>query len=134
MRTQQTFSVLIWANKSKKNNDGLPLYARITVDGRRAEISLKKSVPESSWDPKTSKCSGNSEEIRVINNHIRQAESELFKIYSELQMFDNFITVDAIKNKYIGFDEVKKSLLEVFERITFYMYNQFLKSILVPLF
>ncbi len=43
MRNSNSFSVLIWANKSKVDVNGMiPLYARVTVMGKRAEISLKK--------------------------------------------------------------------------------------------
>ncbi len=43
MKNLQTFSILIWANKVKAGLSGqIPLYARITVFGKRAEISLKK--------------------------------------------------------------------------------------------
>jgi hypothetical protein len=45
MKFTQTFSILIWANKSKADQTGmLPLYARVTVDGKRAEISPKRKV------------------------------------------------------------------------------------------
>jgi hypothetical protein len=44
MKTTQTFSILFWANKAKSTSDGLPLFARITIDGKRAEISLKRKV------------------------------------------------------------------------------------------
>ena len=52
MKTTQTFSILIWANKTKATTDGLPLFARVTVDGRRAEISLKRKVNPDYWDAK----------------------------------------------------------------------------------
>ncbi len=50
MKTTQTFSILIWANKSRASGNQVPIYARVTVDGKRAEISLKKSVDHDIWD------------------------------------------------------------------------------------
>ena len=45
MKVKQNLSILIWANLSKKDKNGLiPLYARITIDGKRAEISLYNKV------------------------------------------------------------------------------------------
>ncbi len=47
MKNSNSFSILIWANKAKSDVNGLmPLYARVTVMGKRAEISLKRrSIP-----------------------------------------------------------------------------------------
>ena len=41
MKTTQTFSILIWANKAKSTYKGIPINARVTIDGLRAEISIK---------------------------------------------------------------------------------------------
>ena len=40
MQTSNTFSILFWPNKAKKKNRLIPIYARVTVNGKRAEISL----------------------------------------------------------------------------------------------
>jgi hypothetical protein len=70
MKTTQTFSILIWANKSKAINTEAPLFARITVDGKRAEVSLKKRIELSKWDPSKGCMKGTSEDVRTINNYI----------------------------------------------------------------
>lgn len=38
MKVLQNLSILIWANQSKKDKNGLvPLYARITISGKRGK-------------------------------------------------------------------------------------------------
>lgn len=115
MKTTQTFSILIWANKSKASNNEAPLFARITVDGKRAEISLKKKIDISKWDSAKGCMKGTSEEVKTINNYISQIKSELFKLYTRMQMLDEFITADSIKNSFTGQKEEKKSILIVFD-------------------
>lgn len=115
MKTTQTFSILIWANNARKNHEGISLFARITVDGKRAEISLKKKVNPEKWDPKLGCMKGNSEEAKTINTYISQVKSEIFKLYTQMQMFDEFITAEALKRKFSGEKEEKKSLLQVFD-------------------
>ena len=44
MQTKHTFTTLFWINKTKAKQGEAPIYARITVDGVRAELSIKKSV------------------------------------------------------------------------------------------
>jgi site-specific recombinase XerD len=115
MKTTQTFSILIWANKAKMTADGLPIFARVTIDGKRAEISLKKKVVSNRWDSKSGSMKGNNEESKTINNYISQVKSELFKIYTQMQMFDEIITAESLKLKFTGEKEEKKSLLQVFD-------------------
>ena len=43
MDTSRTFNIHFWLNLTKKK-EGYPIYARVTVDGKRAEISLKRSA------------------------------------------------------------------------------------------
>lgn len=45
MRTQNTFSTLFLVQKPKAINNEALLYARVTVNGKRADISLKRKFP-----------------------------------------------------------------------------------------
>lgn len=44
MGTLRTFSIHFWLNLAKKKGDLAPIYVRITVDGKRAEISLQRRI------------------------------------------------------------------------------------------
>ena len=50
MRNNSTLKVLIFTRDHTNNSERLTIYARITVDGRRAEISLKRYVSVNDWD------------------------------------------------------------------------------------
>ena len=58
MKTSKTFKILIWQNTAKKRKESAPIYARITVNGKRAEISLGLSYPIIEWDSKMGKAIG----------------------------------------------------------------------------
>jgi hypothetical protein len=113
MKTTQTFSILIWANKARISSEGLPLYARVTIDGKRAEISLKKRVSKETWDGKACCVFGKSEEAKRINGYITQVKSELEKIYTQMEILDEHITAEAIKLRFTGEKEEVKTLLQV---------------------
>jgi len=115
MKTTQTFSILIWANNARATTEGMSIFARITIDGKRAEFSLKKRVVPEKWDPKTGYMKGNSEEAKTVNNYINQVKSELFKLYTQMQMLDEFITAETLKLKFTGSKEEKKTILQVFD-------------------
>lgn len=115
MKTNQTFSILIWANTARKKDEELPLYARVTVNGKRAEISLKKRVISNDWDPNKGCLKGSGENVKIINNYITQVKAELFKIYTQMQMMDEFITAEEIKKRYTGVKDEKRTILQVFD-------------------
>jgi hypothetical protein len=55
MQDSRTFSIHFWLNLAKKQGDLAPIYARVTIDGRRAEISLKRLAKVTYWDTKSKK-------------------------------------------------------------------------------
>jgi hypothetical protein len=112
MKKTQTFSVLIWANKAKETKDGLPLFARVTVDGKRIEISLKKKVPSDLWDGKAGVVTGSGESVKFLNNYIAQVKAKLFKIFKKMEILEEHITAEAIKLKFTGEKEEIKTLLQ----------------------
>jgi hypothetical protein len=60
---RSTFSVLFYVKRSKllKNGDA-PVYLRITVNSKNAEISLKRSINPKLWDTARNKAKGTSDE------------------------------------------------------------------------
>ncbi len=116
MKNSNSFSILIWANKAKAAANGqIPLYARVTVMGKRAEISLKKKVNPQKWDAKTGFMKGSGNDVRTINSYIHQVSDEIFRIYAELQKTSDFISAEEIKNKFTGTPDERRSLLDVFD-------------------
>ncbi|SEA45413.1 Phage integrase SAM-like domain-containing protein [Arachidicoccus rhizosphaerae] len=77
MITNQSFSILIWTKKGRIKNDKVPLSLRITINGRRAEISTNRYVEFSHWDSKTQKVIGRSPQAKEINKHLDAMKSAL---------------------------------------------------------
>ncbi|MDX2191284.1 MAG: site-specific integrase [Bacteroidota bacterium] len=115
MKTNHTFSVLFWVNKSKINNGAVPIYARITVNGKRAELSLKRSIAPEKWNAKAEIAKGNSEESRILNSYIALVRGNIEKHYNQMVSSDEHITAETIKNRYTGLYEKKKTILEAFD-------------------
>ena len=44
MRSNSTFSVLFWLYSSRSKNGKAPIYARISVNGKKLNISLKRRI------------------------------------------------------------------------------------------
>lgn len=115
MKTANTFSVLFWINAPRSSDQKSDLFVRITVDGKRANIGLKRKLFPDQWDANMKKVLGNSKEARQINHLINQTQSKLYDIYQELKYKEKLVTAKLIKVKFFGEDEDSKTLQEIIE-------------------
>ncbi len=116
MKNSESFSVLFWANKAKTDSNGqMPIYARVTVTGKRAEISLKKKIIPEKWDSKSGFMNGSNDEARTFNKHIVTVNNDLHAIYMDFKQKGLHLSAEEVKNKYLGVEVARRSLLEVFD-------------------
>jgi len=68
-----------------KGKDGkAPIYVRITVDGKRTDVSLKKDILTTNWNEAKGLAKGKTDEIRSLNTYLEQIRSRLVECYQEL--------------------------------------------------
>lgn len=115
MRTSKTFSIRFWVNPKKAQNNSALLYARITVNQQRVEISLKRKVSVDLWDGKNKRVLGHSSEAKQINQYLEETRILLFQIFQDLKFQGELITAKKIKTKFLGEDESSKTLLELID-------------------
>mgnify|MGYP004702463013 FL=1 len=115
MRTKTTFSILFWLDNQNNQQELALLYARISVNQKRVNISLKKKIPINLWDSKKKKAKGNSAEARQINLYLDQVYSQLFQCYQELKLKNQLVTANLIKANFLGEGENNKSLKDIIE-------------------
>lgn len=131
MQTSNTFSILFWPNKAKKKNGLIPIYARVTVNGKRAEISLKRSVSVTcavtSWDTKSGRLTSRSPESRALNAYLDATQADLYDCYQQLKSSRKLVTARAIKNLFVGEDDDYHTLVELI-----HYHNTRMKTVLAP--
>src|SRR5690606_39182022 len=110
MKTSTTFSILFWLKLSKAKNGKAPLYARITVNGKRAEISLKRKIKIEYWSSAKNKVKGANQEARIINEFLVQVSSELHQATNELKSEGKLVSPPPVKARYLKEDEPNHSL------------------------
>ncbi|WP_223034064.1 site-specific integrase [Hanstruepera marina] len=113
MKTSTTFSILFWLKLSKAKNGKAPLYARITVNGKRAEISLKRKIKIEYWSSAKNKVKGTNQEARIINEFLDQVSSELHQSKNELKSEGKIISAQTVKARYLKEDELNFSLNDI---------------------
>lgn len=109
-------SVLFYAKKSKAVSlDKVPIYLRITVNGKRAEFSTGKTVVNEKWCSIQSRQKGNSEEARAINKYLDVLYSKILEIERNLVLSGDYFDANDIKRKLTGKNEVERFLIPIFE-------------------
>ena len=115
MKNRLTFSLNFWIYSSRAKNDKVPIYARITVNGGRANFSLKRRIAENDWDAARGIMRGTRQESKLLNKYLDQVRSKIYTAYEDLLSENKMVTAQAIKNRYLGADKFYRSLQELFE-------------------
>lgn len=114
MKTKITLH--FYARSTKANSTGLlPIYGRLTVNGKRLEFSTKKFVEKSKWSSDLSKMKGYSEEARSINSYLDLMKSKVFDIQMELIHRNEVLSIENFKSKLLGSEERHRKLIPIFQ-------------------
>jgi site-specific recombinase XerD len=111
-----TFSLLFYLKKPKIYQDGLvPIYLRITVEGKRAEATTSRECLPSNWIAAAGRLRGTKEEVRSFNAYLDNLQSQVYEAHRVLTEAGGLITAEAIKNKLLGKDERSRMLMDIFK-------------------
>lgn len=109
-------SVLFYVKKSKAKNDlQVPVYLRITVNGKRSEFSTGKTVDVSKWSSQMNRLKGNSEEARSTNKYIDILISRILEIERNLVLSGESFDATDVKNILTGKKETERYLIPIFQ-------------------
>ncbi|MGV7106960.1 site-specific integrase [Flavobacterium sp. U410] len=114
MKTKITLH--FYAKSTKANSNGLlPIYVRLTVDGKRLEFSTKKFVEKSKWSSELAKMKGTTEEARSINSYLDLMKSKVLDAQMELLHRNETLSIENFKNKLLGTEERQRMLVPIFQ-------------------
>lgn len=115
MKTQNnTFGVIFYLRKYKATNDGkTPIYARITVNGHRTDVSVKRSIDPANWNANKGMAKGSKEEVVKLNNYLEQYRSGIVDSYQKLLLQKKLITAELVKDKFTGEDQAEFTLCKL---------------------
>lgn len=114
MKTKITLH--FYAKSTKANAAGqLPIYIRLTVDGKRMEFSTKKFIDSNKWSSEMSRMKGNSEDARSLNDYLDLMKSKILDIQMELIHRNELLTIEIFKNKLLGIQERERMLIPIFQ-------------------
>jgi len=105
-------SLLFYLKKQKNYESGdVPVYLRITVNSKRAEIATGRQCDPKRWNSKSGRMSGCREDARSVNVYFANLQQKLFDAHSELVRSGETVTAESPKSKFYGRIEKPRMLL-----------------------
>ncbi len=118
MQNTHTFSVSAIIRRTKQNKLGeVPVYLRIMVNGKRAEIATKHFIKPSSWSSNTGRVKGKGDVAGVVNDTIDLLTIRAKQQYNKLIEAGKEIELALIKNGVTGVEEKQPTLLDIFDKM-----------------
>ncbi|PJJ09095.1 site-specific recombinase XerD [Flavobacterium sp. 1] len=114
--TNTTFGVLFYLKTQKTSTQGkAPICARVTVNGKRTEISVKRSINANEWDEKKGMTKGSRKETVELNMFLNQFKAKIINTYQQMVLSDAAIDGPAIRDKVLGADHLVPTLISLIE-------------------
>lgn len=127
MQNYTPLSIIFFVRNPRKDVTKLAIYARITIECKRAELSVKRSISIENWDEARTRAIENSPENIQLNGYLDEVYLQLMQTYKELFAQGKVITAQAIKARFLGLDEEHKTLKQLIK-----YHNTTQKSVLKP--
>lgn len=111
-----TFGVIFYLKTQKTSMQGkAPICARVTVNGKRTEISVKRSVNANEWDERKGIAKGSRKETVELNMYLNQFKAKIINTYQQMVLSDVAIDGPAIRDKVLGTDHLVPTLVSLIE-------------------
>jgi integrase len=111
-----SFQVLFYLKKPKFYLSGpMPIYLRISVNGKRSEISIRRNCLPSHWNSHSGRSKGNKEDVRLLNAYLDSLHTKLNIAHQVLVESGKEVTIEFLRSAISGKKEKFKMLLEIFE-------------------
>jgi len=129
MKSTNTFGVHFILRPNKKQNEKSPIYARITVNRTRCEVSLKYSLHLDEWNTAKGAAKPKNETLRQLNSYLEEIRGKIINYYHDIVRNGQKLTAFTVKNAFLGIDpgEKKYSLLWLIEE-----HNRVMEKALSP--
>ena len=112
---RQTLAILFYLRHDKANTlSQVPVYMRITVNGRRSEMAIQRTVNPEKWNNEGGFAKGTKKETRDLNEYLDLLRSKVYTAQRDLIEEHKNITAVALRNRVQGIAEEQKTLNEVF--------------------
>jgi len=114
---RRTFTVMFMIRRARTlKNQEVPIYMRITVDGERAEISIKRSVNLEYWSDIKGNAKSGTPYAKELNFFLEQVRHKVYEHQQDLINRNKIITATSLKNAFLNIgDDDHRTLLQAYD-------------------
>lgn len=111
-----SFSQLFYLKgRHREKSVKVPIYLRLTVNGRRSELSISRKIEPEKWHRKLGKMKGTDPKAVQLNQYLDTVRSKINRIHQRFIDEEKPFTAFDIKNAYCNKGDKAKMLVSVFE-------------------
>lgn len=111
-----SFGVSFYLKRQRTSQRGTcPIYARISVNGKRVEISVKRSIEPVFWNAVRGMAKGTREETRKLNKFLEQFRAGIVECYQEMLLSRKLITAEMLKARVTGAENSEYTLCRLMD-------------------
>ncbi|QEM06653.1 site-specific integrase [Mucilaginibacter rubeus] len=112
---KSNFHLLFYIRKQKNYKGGaMPIYMRITVSGKRADMSAGRECEPVKWNSHAGRAIGTKEEIKSLNNYLDSLQSKVRDAHQALIDANQTITTESLLNQFTGKTQKSRYLMQLF--------------------
>ncbi|MEP7233279.1 MAG: site-specific integrase [Ginsengibacter sp.] len=108
-----TFNVVFHLRNTVQKDGQLPIYARITINGKRIELSVKQMMNPLHWNERRGAAKAINDEYKKLNNYLDQLKSSYVSCYREMALQKKEITTETFKMEFFGDADSEYTLLKL---------------------
>ncbi len=112
---QSNFNFIFYLKKRNNYVSGpIPIYLRITLKGKRSEISTGKSCEPDRWNASSGFAKGTSQEVGILNAHLKIIIGKVHQLHTQAVANGEVLNNEVLKNKLQGLPERSRTLIPIF--------------------
>ncbi|MGG7662055.1 site-specific integrase [Dyadobacter sp. BHUBP1] len=111
----KSFTLLFYLKRRANYQAGeLPIYMRITVDGDRFEMAIKRQCEPERWNAAAGRKQGNKEDVRQLNAYLDSIQAKVYQAQESISNLGKQVTAARIKDRLLGIQERPNTICEIF--------------------
>jgi site-specific recombinase XerD len=92
----------------------MPIYIRITVNGKRADMSAGRDCEPAKWNNRAGRAIGTKEDIKSLNNYLDSLQSKVRDAHQALIDANQIVTTESLQNQFTGKTQKNRYLMQLF--------------------
>lgn len=107
---------MFYIRRDKTNKKGeVPVFMRLTINGERADASIKRFIEPHAWNSAKGKANEKSRGGKDLNLYLDAISANILRIQRDLELDKKEVSAQIILNRYLGKEQSDRhTLMEVF--------------------